>query len=87
MSVCSAVRNMDSQLWKKVFQAIRSGSQQAADDLGLEGCQLGSDIHKGNATLVNCSAGDIPAGVQMCCPCHHWPVGCHEGVTLLYRAA
>ena len=36
--------------------------QQAADDLGLESCQLGSDVHKGNATLVNCSAGDVSAG-------------------------
>ena len=43
-------------------------------------CQLGSDVHKGNAILVNCSAGDVPAGVQTCCPCHHWPVGRHEGV-------
>ncbi len=54
--------------------------QQAADDLGLESCQLGSDVHKGNATLVYCSAGDVSAGVEMCCPCHHRPVGRHEGV-------
>ena len=46
---------------------------------GLESCHQGPDVHKGRATLVNCSAGDIPAGVQMCCP-RHWPVGCHEGV-------
>jgi hypothetical protein len=26
--------------------------QEAADDLGLECCQLGSDVHKGNATLL-----------------------------------
>ena len=38
----------------------------------------GLGFHRGNATLVNCSAGDIP--VQMCHPYHHWPVGCHEGV-------
>ena len=36
LSICSAVRGMDSQLSKKAFQAIRS--------------QLGSDVHKGNAT-------------------------------------
>ena len=27
--------------------------QQAADDLGLESCQLGSDVHKGNATQIH----------------------------------
>ena len=39
------------------------GLQQAADDLGLEGCKLGSDVNNGNAILIKCSAGNISAGV------------------------
>ena len=54
--------------------------QEAADDVCLECCQLGPDVHKGNATLLECPVGNISAGVQKRCPCHHWPVGRHEGV-------
>ena len=56
------------------------GPQQAADDLGLESCQLCWDVHKGYGFLLQGPRRDGSAGEQVRCPCGCRPVGCHKGV-------